>query len=595
MNDDISSSRALVIDSNPTSRSILTGMLREIGVGTLVQTSRVSDARRQLELRTFDVVLCDYHFDGDKYTGQDLLDDLRRSQLLPFSTVFIMVTGEASYAKVAEAAESALDGYLLKPHNATTLAERVQQARHRKTVLRPIFEAIEDENFEEAARLCLQRFHARGKYWLYAARIGAELLLRLEQHDAARQLFEAVIESRALPWARLGVARAHADSGQLTSARSVLESLVNDDPAYADAYDVMGRVQVEQGELAAALGTYRKASAITPMSVSRLQKQGMLAFFLGETEESVKALERSVTLGISSKMFDAQTLVLLALSHFDKRDSRGLQRCHDNLIHLSERRPADMRLRRFCSVVNIFRQMSARQLAQVVVEVKALCSELRSPDFDFEASCNALAALSRVRAAEVQLADEDQWVSTIARRHATSKTTTELLAQSARSWAPHIQWIRQEYAAVMQLAESSMTLSIKGDPGAAVRNLIEHGARTLNQKLIDMARLVLQRHQARIPEAAELGTEIDRLIARYGRPNTPGHLGQAPGARQAGELTMRSGRVQGDAPSATANASTTTLPTSPSDAEPGHPGSPTHGQGTEKPATSAPVPLAAAG
>src|SRR5687768_4629597 len=110
----IENCKALVIDANPTSRSILATMLREMGVGTVSQASRVTDARRHLENRVFDVVLCDYHFDSAEYSGQDLLDDLRRAQLLPFSTVFIMVTGEATYARVAEAAESALDGYLLK-------------------------------------------------------------------------------------------------------------------------------------------------------------------------------------------------------------------------------------------------------------------------------------------------------------------------------------------------------------------------------------------------------------------------------------------------------------------------------------------------
>ena len=65
------------------------------------------NARRQLEVREFDVVLCDFHFDGNQ-TGQELIDDLRRANVLPFSTVFIMVTGEAAYDKVAEAAESAL-------------------------------------------------------------------------------------------------------------------------------------------------------------------------------------------------------------------------------------------------------------------------------------------------------------------------------------------------------------------------------------------------------------------------------------------------------------------------------------------------------
>ena len=112
-----------------------------------------------------------------------------------------MITGEASYDKVAEAAESALDGYLLKPHTAAALGERLRQARERKRLLGSIFDAIEAEAFDDAARLCLQRFQAREKYWLYAARIGAELLLRLERHDAARKLYQAVIETQALPWA----------------------------------------------------------------------------------------------------------------------------------------------------------------------------------------------------------------------------------------------------------------------------------------------------------------------------------------------------------------------------------------------------------
>ena len=101
--DDLSVSQALVIDSNPTSLSILVSQLRGFGMGSVVQCARLSDARRQLEYRAFDVVLCQHHFANEASSGQDLLDDLRRNQLLPFSTVFIMVTGEATYAKMAEA------------------------------------------------------------------------------------------------------------------------------------------------------------------------------------------------------------------------------------------------------------------------------------------------------------------------------------------------------------------------------------------------------------------------------------------------------------------------------------------------------------
>ena len=100
--------QALVIDSNANSRSLMTAQLRELGVGHVRQATRVRDARVILETQPYDIVLCDYYFDGSELSGQDLLDELRREQLLPYSTVFVMVTGEASYAKVAEAAEAAL-------------------------------------------------------------------------------------------------------------------------------------------------------------------------------------------------------------------------------------------------------------------------------------------------------------------------------------------------------------------------------------------------------------------------------------------------------------------------------------------------------
>src|SRR5450830_1302019 len=231
--DDLTASQALVIDSNPTSRSILVSQLRDLGMGNIAQCARLADARRQLEYRSFDVVLCEHHFANEASSGQDLLDDLRRNQLLPFSTVFIMVTAEATYAKVAEAAESALDGYLLKPHKAAQLGDRLRQARIRKISLQEIFSAVQAEDFERAAQLCQQRFETRGLFWLYAARVGAELLLRTGQYAQAQTMYEAVVQAKTLPWAELGVARSLLDAGQTARAASTLENLISEDPSYA--------------------------------------------------------------------------------------------------------------------------------------------------------------------------------------------------------------------------------------------------------------------------------------------------------------------------------------------------------------------------
>ena len=548
---DIVTCRALVIDANPTARSIQAAQLRDLGVGTIVQCGRVQDARRQLEAREFDIVLCEQDFHGGNYSGQDLLNDLRRAQLLPFSTVFVMVTSEASYAAVAEAAESALDSYLLKPHTAHALAERIQQARHRKKVLKDIFIAIDEGQFDLAAQLCVRRFEVKGAYWLYAARIGAELLLRVNRHDEARVLYEAVIATQALPWARLGVARAQIESGAGPAGRRTLESLIADQPGFADAYDVMGRVQVDQGQFAEALATYRTATQLTPGSIARLQRQGMLAFYLGENDEATKALERATLLGISSKMFDFQTVVLLAVTRFTARDSKGLQRCLDNMKHALEKAPKSVRLQRFMSVISIFNLMLQRQVAQVVAEIRAMSRDIKQGDFDFEAASNMVAMLSYLTAAELQLDSAEGWIDTLALRFCTTRSLSELLARAGQAHEPFATRIREQHNAITALAEQAISHSLAGEPRAAAKSLLSAGARTMNAKLIDMARMVLMRHADKIADANDLMGMADELKQRYGSSAGVAPLA-ADNGRQSGGLVLRARDKEGDSDSAEA-------------------------------------------
>ena len=62
LENDYSACAALVVDGNLTSRSILVSQLREFGMGTVVQCAKAADARRHLEIRRFDFVLCELHF-----------------------------------------------------------------------------------------------------------------------------------------------------------------------------------------------------------------------------------------------------------------------------------------------------------------------------------------------------------------------------------------------------------------------------------------------------------------------------------------------------------------------------------------------------
>lgn len=515
---DLRSTRALVIDINPTSRSILKGMLVDLGVPSerVKQVGRYTDARIELETTQYDIVLCDFHFNDTQQTGADLIEELRQGNNLPYATVFIMVTSEASYARVAEAAESALDSYLLKPHTHNDLAQRLRLARHRKQALADIFQALQEEDFHLAAGLCQARFDARGEYWVYAARIGGELLLRLNKHDEAKVLFEAIDATKALPWARLGIARAQLDSGQITPAKRTLESLIVENPTYADAYDVMGRAHFQAGDFEAAYETYRHAVSLTPSSLSRLQKMGLLAFHLGKTEEASQVLERATALGVTSRMFDFQTLVMLSLSYFEKQDGKSLQKSLNQIAQAHEKAPRSARLRRMHEMVHILNLMLQRQVAEVVRRIKNMVREFAQPDYDFETAGNMMSLLLKLRASELELPDAELWIEKLARRFCINKGMTDMLAMMVHAHEPYEIIVRDSYRKLTSLAEASLSRSKAGQANAAITELVNQSNATGNTRMIELADMLRQRYHDQGLEP-ELLQKLEELQARYVR------------------------------------------------------------------------------
>ncbi|WP_269629593.1 response regulator [Pelomonas sp. BJYL3] len=535
---DIQEACALVIDSNATSRSLMAAQLRELGVGTVRQATRVKDARIILEHKAYDIVLCDYHFDGSDMSGQDLLDELRRENLLPYSTVFVMVTGEATYAKVAEAAEAALDAYLIKPYTSASLSDRLSSARHRKRVLKDIFEAIEQQNFELAAQLCLKRFEERAQFWLYAARIGAELLLRLNRLEDARKLYDAIIEAKTVPWARLGVARTELASGNLVAAKRTLEALIGDMPDHADSYDVMGRVQMEQGEITDALRTYRTAANLTPGCLLRQQRAGTLAFYAGERDEALKQLERAMINGLRSKLFDMFTLVLIALMRFDQRDGKNLKLVHEAMLREIERAPKATRLLRFGTMIQGLRLLYERRVADALQLAREMSQELDREAFDLEAASLLLAFWIRFSGQEIQLEEIKDLITRIGLRYCTSKASTEVLIAMCEKQEMAMTELRECHARIFGIAETAMRHTMRGSARVGVELLIQQGEETRNAKLIDMAQAVLKRHAEKIEDAEQLNVQIEALQKRFVLPL--GVTISRRNVRQAGGLALRS-------------------------------------------------------
>jgi len=537
--DDFSSCTALVADGNANSRAVLVAQLRALGINHIVQCIRTADARRRLEVQDFDFVLCEMYFSDEQATGQALLDDLRRDHLLPFSTVFVMVTGEATYAKVAEAAESALDGYLLKPHKASQLEERLLVARARKRALQSIFDAIGEQDFERAADMCVNRFHQRSHFWLYAGRVGAELLMRLGRHAQAQALYQIMLETESLAWARLGVARTHLERGELHLACEAAQSLLKDEPDYAEALDLLGRAQFESGHFASALDTFVHASEITPASISRLQSAGMMHFFCGEAEAAAPFLERATRLGMESKLFDPQVLVLLAIVRLTQEDRRGLQRCAEDMARMVAREPENARLQRLAHCITLCGFLFSGDADSAHGVASHVAMEMMEPGFDFESAADFIALLTTMRIRQMYVKEAEDWLHTLAMRFCSSRPFTDMLCACAQAHPPYQERIRDAHSRIQTHAEAAMMLAHQGQVAGAVASLLDHARLSLNARLIENADQLLRKHARTIPDAGALKDRLQTLRQQAGAGNRKLSLGR-PG-RQPGGMVLRSG------------------------------------------------------
>ena len=530
---DMARSSALVVDANPTTRLTLVGQLRAFGYLSVSQVSRIADARREIERHPFDLVVCSDSFPRGG-SGQELLDDLRRSGLLPYGTVFILITDEATYLKVAEAAESSVDSYLVRPYSAGSLYDRIEQARRRKVALWDIHRTLQERRYDDAIDLCLQRFAARGPQWLSAARWGAEILLRLGRFGQAQALFQSIWDTDPQPWALLGVARCQLDSGAPAAALQTLRQLIELAPDYPEAYDVLGRAQMEMGQFEDALDSLGKALEATPMAIGRQQRLGMLAFFLGNRDKAIELLQRAAALGLDSKMFDAESLVLLSIAAFERRDEAERERHRQELHKRARANPDDARLQRFVRWIDLLAHPpQPREAAALFADI---ASDAASPGFDMEAACNLLAILAAL-VRHTALPAQDELVNRIGLRFATSKAMDELLASAAAHHTPYAQRLRECEVTMVQRIEQALRRASDGEPVLALAELVAIAQDTLNARAVESAWLLLQRYRDALPNADSWRERIASLREAYGTARNRPALGD-PRLRPAGGVNL---------------------------------------------------------
>jgi tetratricopeptide (TPR) repeat protein len=294
-------------------------------------------------------------------------------------------------------------------------------------------------------------------------------------------------------------------------------------------------VHLEQGDFAAALATYRTAAELTPGCLLRLQRCGTLCFYAGERDAALKLLERAVAMGLKSKLFDAFTLLLVALMRFDRRDSKGLRQTQADIHAMLERFSSSQRLARLRDAIDGLSALLDKQSAVALGLARQLAADTEADDADPELASLVVGLWMRLARSDLQLPEMDDLLLRLGLRFCTTKAATEVLVAMCEANAEAAQQLRDTHGRIFEVAETAMKQSLRGQAGAGVELLMAQGAKTRNAKLIDMAMSVLKRHAERIDNAAELEQGITALQSRYVKPMSTS-VGRA---RAVGGLALR--------------------------------------------------------
>jgi len=316
---DLSSISALLIEAHPNMRTQLRNMLGEVGIQKVQMAVSAGAAVRKLREMTFDLILCEYHI-GDGQDGQHLLEDLRHNNIIPLKTLFIMVTGERQYEKVVSAAELAPNDYLLKPFAADSLFSRISKAVLKRAAFLPIYKLIDEDDTSGAIRACKEAEQTFPQYQIDFMRLRAELHIATGEAEAAEALYKEVLELRAVPWARLGLAKALYMKKQYGDAEDILEGLVEENEHFIDAYDWLARTREAAGQLDAAKDVLLRATAVSPHRLSRLRRLGGIALDMGDAKTAESVLSEVVRKGKYSDFRDPEDHVFLVQAQIGNGD-----------------------------------------------------------------------------------------------------------------------------------------------------------------------------------------------------------------------------------------------------------------------------------
>jgi len=298
---DISKLHFLLIDDFANYRSMLRSILVSCGAQYIDDVSNAENAMEKLIDQEFDVILCDYNL-GDGKNGQQLLEEVMHRKIIPYGTIYIMVTAENTQGMVMAAVEYRPDSYLSKPFPKDLLIKRLELLVDKKAIMKNIYKAYNNGNYTKALSLADKAMVEHSKQALEIGKLKGEIALSANALDVAEQVYDKALTYRNFQWARVGKAKVlmmckENEPENKEQAKAILEDVIEENKNYIEAYDLLASILEYQGKPDDVQKVLRTATQISPNTVSRQQHLSKVAIENNDFETAENSLKQAIRHG----------------------------------------------------------------------------------------------------------------------------------------------------------------------------------------------------------------------------------------------------------------------------------------------------------
>lgn len=278
LNIDYSNKKFLIIDSIKPSHDILKKFAMSL---TTKQIDSIHYAQNVISLcleKQYDVIFLGYDLGEKQKNGQQILEELRLSEVISRHCVVIIITAEMSQAMVLAALEHKPDSYLCKPYSINTLQNRLNKCMLKKQVMFPIYKALENNETDLTVNLVNDALANDTPYKIECLGIKSRQYFELKQFNLAEEIYLTYQNEPNCEWANIGLGKIALINNDLINAETIFKDMIAMRPLFLPAYDWLAQTYIKKCNNLIAEEILEQAIILSPRSVSRLKTFAGLCF-----------------------------------------------------------------------------------------------------------------------------------------------------------------------------------------------------------------------------------------------------------------------------------------------------------------------------